>query len=66
MKFTHIERFLTAIEGFITGDQNDTYLVTNVNPILTGTRIIHALYVLSERYPASEFRSELLIEMMTA
>lgn len=66
LKFTHIERFLSAIEGFITGDQNETYLVTNVNPILTGTLIKHTLFVLSERYPASEFRSELLIEMMTA
>ena len=36
-----------------------------MNPILTGTRIIHVLFILSERYPASEFRAELLIEMMT-
>jgi hypothetical protein len=56
---------LNAIERFITQDLSETYLVTNVNPILTGTRIIHVLFVLSERYPASEFRAELLIDMMT-
>lgn len=56
---------MNAIERFITQDLSETYLVTNVNPILTGTRIIHVLFVLSERYPASEFRAELLIDMMT-
>jgi hypothetical protein len=66
LKFNQVERFLNAVEGFITGDQKETYLVTNVNPILTGTRIKHTLFALSERYPANEFRSELLIEMMTA
>lgn len=66
MRFSQVERFLNAIEGFITGDKSETYLVTNVNPILTGTQIIHVLFRMSERYPASEFRSETLIEMMTA
>ena len=65
LKFTHVERLLNAIEKFITNETSGTYLVTNVNPILTGTRIIHLLFVLSSRYPASEFRAEILIEMMT-
>lgn len=65
LKFTHVERLLNAIERFITNERSGTYLVTNVNPILTGTRIIHLLFVLSQRYPASEFRAEILIEMMT-
>jgi hypothetical protein len=56
---------LNAYEKHITGDLSQTYLVTNVNPILTGTKIINCLFMISERYPVSKFRADGLIDLMS-
>lgn len=56
---------MNAFEEFINGRLTQTYLVTNVNPMLTGTKIINILWQISERYTTSKFRAELLIDQMT-
>ena len=53
------------MEHFITGELSQTYLVTNVNPMLTGVKIINALFNISNRYPVSEFRATTLMEIVT-
>jgi hypothetical protein len=40
---SQIERLLEAIENFLTGEKHKTYLVTNVNPVLTGVMLINLL-----------------------
>jgi hypothetical protein len=47
LKFHQVERLLNALEKFITGDIKNTYLVSNVNPMLTGVKIIHVLNLMS-------------------
>lgn len=64
LKYAQVERFLNAIEKHVTADVSQTYLVTNVNPILTGTNIINILFIMSERYHVSEFRAQILIDMI--
>jgi hypothetical protein len=39
--------------------------VTNVNPILTGVKIINILYRMSQRYPICEFRASTLMDILT-
>jgi hypothetical protein len=65
LKYQQVERLLNALESFITGDKKNTYLVTNVNPMLTGVKIINVLFIMSERYPVSEFRASTLMEILT-
>ena len=65
LKYEQVERLLSAMEYFITGDKQNTYLVTNVNPILTGVKIINVLFLMSKSYPVSDFRASTLIEMVT-
>ena len=57
LKYEQVERLLNAMEKFITGNKNSTYLVTNVNPLLTGVKIINVLFKMANRYPVCEFRS---------
>lgn len=64
LKYSQVERLLTAIEKFVTGRLENTYLVTNVNPILTGNNIMNLLYNITELYPVSQFRGEALIEQL--
>ena len=64
LKYQQVERLLNALESFITGDKKNTYLVTNVNPILTGVKIINVLSIMSERYPVCLFRASTLIETL--
>jgi hypothetical protein len=40
---SQIERLLEAIENFLTGEKYKTYLVTNVNPVLTGVMLVNLL-----------------------
>lgn len=42
-QYSQVERLLTAIEHFLNGDKHNTYLVTNVNPLLTGVMLINTL-----------------------
>ena len=65
LKYQQVERLLNALESFITGDIKNTYLVSNVNPMLTGVKIINVLFLMSKRYPVCEFRASTLIEMLT-
>jgi hypothetical protein len=60
-----VEGILNAIEKFITGEKQTTYMVTNVNPILAGVKIINILFLLSERYPSCDLRAHILIEKLT-
>ena len=64
LNYYQVERILNAMESFITGDKKNTYLVTNVNPILTGVKIINVLSIMSERYPVCLFRASTLIETL--
>ena len=65
LKYQQVERFLNALESFIIGEKKNTYLVTNVNPMLTGVQIINVIFIMSERYPVCEFRAGTLIEILT-
>ena len=65
LRYEQVERFLNAIEYFVTGDKQYTYLVTNVNPMLTGVKIINVLFLMSKRFPVSDFRATTLIEIVT-
>ena len=65
LKFMQVEGILNAIEKFITGEKQTTYMVTNVNPILAGVKIINILFLLSERYPSCDLRAHILIEKLT-
>ena len=65
LKYQQVERLLNALESFITGDIKNTYLVSNVNPMLTGVKIINVINLMSQRYPVCEFRAGTLIEMLT-
>ena len=65
LKYQQVERLLNAMERFITGEKKNTYLVTNVNSILTGVKVINILFCISERYPVSEFRANTLMEILT-
>ena len=60
-----VEGILNAIEKFITGEKQTTYMVTNVNLILAGVKIINILFLLSERYPSCDLRAHILIEKLT-
>ena len=40
-------------------------MVTNVNPILAGVKIINILFLLQERYPACDLRTQILIDKLT-
>jgi hypothetical protein len=64
-KYHHVERLLNAMETHITCDKKNTYMVTNVNPILTGVKIINILHRLSQRYPVCEFRASTLMDILT-
>ena len=63
-KYTQVERLLTAIEGFLNGDKHNTYLVTNVNPLLTGVMLINTLQQIAEYYRMSEFRANSISEIL--
>ena len=65
LKYQQVERLLNALESFIIGEKKNTYLVTNVNPMLTGVKIINVIFIMSERYPVCEFRAGTLIEILT-
>ena len=64
-QYHQVERLLNALETFITCDKKNTYLVTNVNPILTGVKIINILYRMSQRYPVCQFRASTLMDILT-
>ena len=65
-KFKHsqTERLLQAIEKFLTGEKYKTYLVTNVNPILTGVMLINTLNIFADRYPVCEFRANAIVDIL--
>jgi hypothetical protein len=65
MKYNQVDKILNALEKHINAPLMETYLVTNVNPMLTGTKLIHVLLLLAERYPVSEFRAGGLSETIT-
>jgi hypothetical protein len=64
-KYSQVERLLNAIEGFLNGEKYNTYLVTNVNPILTGVMMINVLNQIAERYTVSEFRANAIIDILS-
>ena len=65
LKYEQVERLLNCMENFITCDKAHSYLVTNVNPMLTAVKIINILFKMSSRYPVSEFRATTLMEIVT-
>jgi hypothetical protein len=63
-QYSQVERLLTAIEDFLNGDKHNTYLVTNVNPLLTGVMLINTLQRIAERYSVSEFRANSISDIL--
>jgi hypothetical protein len=48
----------------LTTEKYKTYLVTNVNPILTGVMLIHLLDQISDRFKVSEFRANAIVDIL--
>ena len=63
-KYQQVERLLNAIEKHSTCEVENSYLVQNVNPILTGVNLLDTLTELAEKYTVCEFRVSYLQDLI--
>lgn len=69
LSYEHIDLVLTSLEehfGEIAEDGSNSYLLCNLNPILTAVSMLMLLNQIKDRYSVTELRTDNLSEIILA